>query len=90
MRLGTELRATRRGWPGDSAVGGDSGRFSLGSCALLSPPSGGSGHHWSQCGPIRDLAAGTGLCVGRGTWALPGSHWGVLLPPAPRTVTELT
>lgn len=48
MRLGTELRATRRGWPGDPAVGGDSGRFSPGSSALLSPPSGGSDHHWSQ------------------------------------------
>lgn len=32
-------------------VEGDSGRFSLGSCALLSPPSGGSDHHSSQCIP---------------------------------------
>lgn len=48
MRLGTELRATRRGWLGDPAMGGDSGRFSPASSALLSPPSGGSDHHWSQ------------------------------------------
>lgn len=61
MGLGTELRATRRGWPGDPAVGGDSGRFSLGSCALLSPPSGGCGHLWSQCGPSSALQ-------GSGSW----------------------
>lgn len=57
-RLGTELRATRRGWLGDP---GDSGSFSLASCALLSPPSGGSAHHWSQVVPSSAPAVPAGI-----------------------------
>lgn len=94
MRLGTELRATRRGWPGDPEVTLAGSPLAPVHCCLhqvealtITGPS------VSPAGPQQCLQGpgswGRSLCGHLRTWSLPGSRWGVLLLPAPGLLLNL-